>query len=531
MSKKNFFLFLTILILSIKCFSVPDNLKEICPEGCKRYFNCDPKLKRCKFKGFFPLYPLELLELFILMISSSLATSCGIGGGTVYSSMILGVEELEPNQAFPISNFLILFCGLVTFVSFTMDKFQHPKNKFINYDVAIIFSPSMLVGAKVGAILNKILPTSLLLIFLVILICYTTRKTYYNILKARDKEAKLDEKEKERFLENINNNNNNNFNNNNTENLLSEQETNINNNNNNTNTTPDFNYVNNINKIHGSINSQENNETKQDRFEFSGLNNKNENEDLINENGRIYTEEELKILHEDDNPLHWDAILYVLFLELIVIIDQLIEGSNRVPSFIGIKKCSIIYWFVFLLYVIVMLYFIKYSIQRVYNHINLKKKIIPNFSSEVIDNVENNITYVVGISIIAGIVSSSLGIGGGMITNPAFASLGMDPKESSSTSNFLIIVTAIAATFMFILSGQLEINYSICLGTFCTIAAFIGSFYILKYINKTGRSSVLLVIMEYFLIASLFIAIYKLFTIDLGETSFFASLFITNKFC
>ena len=67
------------------------------------------------------------------MISSSLATSCGIGGGTVYSSMILGVEELEPSQAFPISNFLILFCGLVTFVSFTMDKFAHPKNKFINY--------------------------------------------------------------------------------------------------------------------------------------------------------------------------------------------------------------------------------------------------------------------------------------------------------------------------------------------------------------------------------------------------------------
>ena len=523
MSKKNFFFFLIIFILSIKCFEVPDNLKDICPEGCKRYFHCDAKSKRCKFKGFFPLYPLELLELFILMISSSLATSCGIGGGTVYSSMILGVEELEPSQAFPISNFLILFCGLVTFVSFTMDKFAHPKNKFINYDVAIIFSPSMLVGAKVGAILNKILPTSLLLIFLVILICYTTRKTYYNILKARAKEAKLDEKEKERFLENINENNNNNKN----ENLLSGEETNTNNNN-----IADFNTnTNTNNKLTSSINSQENEETKQDRFEFSGLNNKNENDDLINEKQGVYTEEELKILHEDDNPLHWDAILYVLFLELIVIIDQLIEGSNRVPSFIGIKKCSIIYWFVFLLYVGVMLYFIKYSIQRVYNHINLKKKIIPNYSSEVIQNVENNIKYVVGISIIAGIVSSSLGIGGGMITNPAFASLGMDPKESSSTSNFLIIVTAIAATFMFILSGQLEINYSICLGTFCTIAAFIGSFYILKYINKTGRSSVLLVIMEYFLIASLFIAIYKLFTIDLGETSFFASLFITNQFC
>ena len=510
MSKKNFLIFIFLFILSANCFEVPDNLKEICPKGCKRYFYCDEKAKECKFKGFFPLYPLELLELFILMISSSLATSCGIGGGTVYSSMILGVEELEPNQAFPVSNFLILFCGLVTFISFSLDKFQHPKNKFINYDVAVIFSPSMLVGAKLGAILNKILPTSLLLIFLIILICYTTKKTYYNILKARTKEAKLDQNDKEKFLEN-----------NKTDNLLSGQE------------TKENNEENNNNKLLSSIISQENNENKQDRIEFSGLTNKNENDnsDFDNMNRRLYTDEELKILHEDDNPLHWDKILYVLFLELIVIIDQLIEGSNRVPSFIGITKCSFPYWLCFLLYVGIMLYFIKYSIQKVYEHINLKKKLIPDYSSEVIKNVENNITYVVGISIIAGIVSSSLGIGGGMITNPAFASLGMDPKESSSTSNFLIIVTAIATSFIFVLSGQLEISYSIYLGTFCTIAAFIGSFYILKYINKTGKSSVLLVIMEYFLIASLFIAIYKIFTIDLSETSFIGSLFITNKFC
>ena len=511
MSKKNFVIFLIFFILSANCFEVPDKLKDVCPEGCKRYFYCDEKEKKCKFKGFFPLYPLELLELFILMISSSLATSCGIGGGTVYSSMILGVEELEPSQAFPVSNFLILFCGLVTFVSFTLDKFQHPKNKFINYDVAIIFSPSMLVGAKIGAILNKTLSSSILLVFLVFLICFTTRKTYFNILKAKAKEAKLDEKAKEKFLENSDFNNNNK-----TESLVPEQETNGNN-----------------NKMTNSIITQDGNENnKQDRFQFSSLNNKsNDDLDIDNINKQIYSEEDLKIINEDDNPLHWDKILYVLFLELIVIIDQLIEGSNRVPSFIGIKKCSFFYWFCFLVYVGIMLYFINYSIKKVYEHINIKKKLIPNFKSEVVANVENNITYVVGISIIAGIVSSSLGIGGGMITNPAFSSLGMDPKESSSTSNFLIIVTAIASSFIFILSGQLEIGYSICLGTFCTLAALVGSFYILKYINKTGKSSVLLVIMEYFLVASLFIAIYKIFTLDLNDTNFFGSLFMTNKFC
>ena len=501
-----------ILILGIQCMEVPDRLKDVCVDGCKRYFYCDEKAKKCVFKGFFPLYPLELIELFVLMVSSSLATSCGIGGGTVYSSMILGVEELEPSQAFPVSNFLILFCGLVTFISFTLDKYQHPKNLFIHYDVATIFSPSMLVGAKFGTILNKILPSSLLLILLCFLICYTTRKTYYNILKAKAKEAKLNEKEK-----NLDDNKNNNllgaFNemhsNENNGSQINDEENNFN------------------NKI-SSIITQESFD-KQDKIEFSGLT-KIEGDDNLRTR-RIYNDEDLKIINEDDDPLNWGRINYILMLELIVIVDQLLEGSNKVPSFIGIKRCSFFYWLCFLIYVSITLYFVRYSIDMVYAHIQRKKNLIPDFKSEVIDNVEKNISYVVGIGIIAGIVSSSLGIGGGMITNPAFSSLGMDPKQSSSTSNFLIIITAIASSFIFILSGQLIIGYSICLGTFCTAAALIGSFYILKYINQTGRSSILLVIMEYFLIASLFIALYKIFTLDLKGHSFIGSLFVTNKFC
>jgi uncharacterized membrane protein YfcA len=512
-------IFLLILLI-INCLEVPDRLKDVCPKGCKRYFYCDENAKKCVFKGFFPLYPLELLELFILMVSSSLATSCGIGGGTVYSSMILGVEELEPSQAFPVSNFLILFCGLVTFISFTLDKYKHPKNKFIHYDIATIFAPSMLVGAKFGAILNKILPSSLLLILLCFLICYTTKKTYYNILKAKAKEEKLINQEKSEENKNAN--------------LLGAfkemQKTNNDNNDNEKLETKNNDINSNTTKLMSSIITSDNND-KQDIIEFSGLT-KGNIDDLNNLGTRkILTDEDLKIINEDDDPLNWERINYILFLEAIVIVDQLIEGSNRVPSFFGIQRCSFSYWFCFLVYVGIALYFVRYSIDKVYEHIAKKKSLIPDFTSEVIDNVEKNITYVISISIIAGIVSSSLGIGGGMITNPAFASLGMDPKQSSSTSNFLIIVTAIASSFIFILSGQLEIGYSICLGAFCTAAALIGSFYILKYINQTGRSSILLVIMEYFLIASLFITIYKLLTLDLKGHSFIGSLFVTNKYC
>ena len=265
-----------ILIVGIQCMGVPDRLKDVCIDGCKRYFYCDEKAKKCVFKGFFPLYPLELIELFVLMISSSLATSCGIGGGTVYSSMILGVEELEPSQAFPVSNFLILFCGLVTFISFTLDKYQHPKNLFIHYDVATIFSPSILVGAKFGTILNKILPSSLLLILLCFLICYTTRKTYYNILKAKAKEAKLNEKEK--YSEDSKNNN-----------LLDAFKKMQSNNNNNQIKDEE----NNFNYKVSSIITEENND-KQDRIEFSGLT-KIEGDDNLRTR-RTYNDEDLKII-------------------------------------------------------------------------------------------------------------------------------------------------------------------------------------------------------------------------------------------
>ena len=506
------FFLLLILIINSNCFDVPENLKHICPKGCKRYHYCDEKQKKCVFKGFFPIYPFELLELVILMVSSALATSCGIGGGAVYTSMILGVEEMEPNEAMPVSNFLILFCGLSTFISFTLDKYKHPKNVFVHYDMAVIFGPSMLIGAKFGTILNKILSSLLLLILLLIVISYSTRKTYKNIIKTKEKEAKMDQKKA--LLEGQANSN------------LLEAINEI------KETKNDINIEN--KKISSIISNDPEINNKQDKIEFSDLANETLSKNTNYENlstKRILTDEDEKILKEDDDPLNWERINFILLMEAIVIIDQLIEGSSKVPSFFGIRKCSFFYWLCFIIYVCITIYFIKISVEKVSTHITRKKQLMPDYNSEVIENVERNISYVIIVGIIAGIVSSSIGIGGGMITNPVFAGLGMDPKQSSSTSNFLIIVTAIASCFIFITSGQLNLGYSICLGILCTIAAIIGSFFILKYINQTGKSSILLVIMEYFLVCSFLIALIKIFSYDTEGRGFIRSLFVINKFC
>ena len=417
--------FFLILFIGLNCFEVPPQLKSICPAGCKRYFYCDEQQKKCVYKGFFPIYPLEFLEIIILMTSSSL---------------------------------------LITFTSFAMDKYEHPKNIFVNYDIAVVFGPSMLLGAKFGTILNRMLSSTVLLIFLLFLLIYTCSKTYKNIKKAKAAEEKLLEKGPLK------------------EPLLDKEE--------------------------------------EKKEEENNLENLSEDE-----------KERREFLREEEDPLNWKSINFLLFMELIVIIDQFIEGSNKVPSFIGIQRCSLWYWISFGVYILITLIFVKLAISYILVKVRRKKELLPDYKSEVMENVENRLAYVVSIGIFAGIVSSSLGIGGGMITNPVFFGLGMDSKQSSCTSNFLIIVTAIASSFIFVLSGQLNIVYSLNMGSLCTAAAFVGSFFILKYINRTGKSSILLVIMEYFLIASFFIALYKLITIDTKGYGFIGSIFMLNNYC
>jgi hypothetical protein len=246
--------------------------------------------------------------------------------------------------------------------------------------------------------------------------------------------------------------------------------------------------------------------------------------------GNSMSEQEQFIKQEND-PLNWPCINFLLLMEILVVVDQLFEGSEKVPSLFGFKKCSSGFWFIFIVYIIIASYFIYYAIQKVHIKSEKKKKLIPGFKTEISENLEKYPIRVSLIGVFAGIVSCSCGIGGGTITNPVFIGMGMDPKESSSTSNFLIIVSCLASSFIFILAGQLKIGYGLIMGGLCLSASFVGNYYILGYINRTGKTSVLLVIMEYFLLFSWVVALYKLFTVDTQGMGLIKSLFTIKDYC
>jgi uncharacterized membrane protein YfcA len=118
--------------------------------------------------------------------------------------MLIFIEKLSPSEAYPISTFLITICSSFTFYMGVMDKYQNPQNSFVEWDIAIIFCPTLLLGTKFGTILNKSLSSLFLTIFLALLVLLNIKKTYDNAQKARSKEIlenlNKSENEKRYFL-------------------------------------------------------------------------------------------------------------------------------------------------------------------------------------------------------------------------------------------------------------------------------------------------------------------------------------------
>ena len=389
--------------------------------------------------------------------SSALATACGIGGGTIYCAFLLGIQHFQPSTGFPISNFLILTCGCASYITAAKDKYIHPNNSFVDYDLAVIFSPSMLLGTKFGTIFNKTFSSLLLTIFLIILMCYSMNSTYKNMVKAQNREKKMDEdRRKEMFLNN---------------------------------------------------NDDVPQETVMQIIDTASSN------DFSNDRSALIQ----KIKDEDNNPVPMDKIKFMLMLEVVVIIDQIIEGNSKVPSLIGITKCSSIYWLVFIIYCCVSLFFIKMAFDNIKARYAYKKSTDPNTNDDKLKYLEENTVRIVLLTVFAGIVSSMVGIGGGMITNPILLGMGLDPKATSSTSTFLIMTTALASSFIYLISGQLNISYAICMGIPCTLSAYYGSKEILNYINRTHKNSILLSIMLWFLIISMAVILVKTY-FELNES-------------
>jgi len=104
----------------------------------------------CVHKGLHPIAIEDIIIFVIVGLMSLIASSSGIGGGAVYSTILMFVDNYPAYHAFPLSNFIIFVCSTSSYIMGVIDKNNNPEKLWINYDIVLIFCPIMLFGSKIG---------------------------------------------------------------------------------------------------------------------------------------------------------------------------------------------------------------------------------------------------------------------------------------------------------------------------------------------------------------------------------------------
>mmetsp|Transcript_39303 Transcript_39303/g.29023 ORF Transcript_39303/g.29023 Transcript_39303/m.29023 type:complete len:169 (-) Transcript_39303:1211-1717(-) len=108
----------------------------------------------CDHKRVFPILPMEFAGIYVVGIVIALSCMAGIGGGGIVVPLCMVFFSLETKEAVAISGFCILLCSILRFIyNF---KTRHPEKDAvsIDYAVASVMLPTVLIGSLIGVNLN-----------------------------------------------------------------------------------------------------------------------------------------------------------------------------------------------------------------------------------------------------------------------------------------------------------------------------------------------------------------------------------------
>ena len=125
-----------------------------------------------------------LLAGVFCFIAASISSAGGIGGGGLFIPILIFVAGLDLKTASSFSAFMVTGGSIAN----VMYNLRTKSAKFggktlIDYDIALLSEPCMLLGVSVGVVCNLVLPEWLITILFAIFLVWSTFKTCKNEVK------------------------------------------------------------------------------------------------------------------------------------------------------------------------------------------------------------------------------------------------------------------------------------------------------------------------------------------------------------
>lgn len=455
--------------------------------SCESDFNCSETEVcvdlSCQHKNLFPhILPLELFGIIFLFVTTIITTVAGIGGVLFLSTLML-MFDFKIQDAVPISITMVFINLLLRYIISIPNRHPLRNKSVINYDIALIFSPSIIIGNIFGGMVNTVSPTWLIMVFIILLMGFTAVYTGKKAIELKRKSMIQKTIQKINFTQKA---------------IL---------------------YLEELRSIlfeNKNENSPKKREEKSpcilvERTEKSMISYRLPIEQkAVNQEQIKKTAETLdKILKKEMRYLDYEKIFMMIFNLGIFVLLNLLKGSKSLKSIIGIGYCGTEYWIFQFLYIpigSIYLWIIIIILTSEY-----KKKMECGYIFNISDIKWDRITCIqISINgILVGVISSLLGIGGAILSTPLLLRLKVEAQEASFTAVFMALFSSITSIIQFFISGKIKWDYAGFLGGVCLLGMIIGLKGILDYLKRKNKMYGIVFVLAIMIIVSIAFNIYS----------------------
>ncbi len=203
----------------------------------------------------------------------------------------------------------------------------------------------------------------------------------------------------------------------------------------------------------------------------------------------------IQYLEEDMVQYPKDKILALLILWLGLFTLTLLKGGNGFKSVVGIT-CESPWYYVLVAsdFVWMLCFALYFGYRLLRNQSNRVAVDYPYLEHDPIWDRPGLRLYG-GVTFIAGFFSGMVGFGVGMILGPFMLIMGIEPRVSSATNASMIMPTASIVAIVFVVSGYVPWSYAVFFFFVCFLGALFGKAKIDAYVKRTGRPSILIIIL------------------------------------
>jgi uncharacterized membrane protein YfcA len=456
----------------------------------------------------------DLVGMVIWFLTAGMAVACGVGGGGVYVPLGVSLLRFAPKQASGLSQASIFGASLGGL--FLNLRCHHPNKKIrsdpgvpndegrvlqekaspareeeylrqgntfysrpvINYDMALFLAPMQMAGAVLGVLVQMMLPNWLYLLIAGIVLSFTCYQTYTKFFQIHKKEMKHEAKqatfgEREQEEESLEP----------TTDSMSDE-------------LVESEHVCAVDDELIPLSGH-----AEEHIAVEGSPLKQQQEQAIDyqtmSKDSITEEVELrkKYLEEDMHQYPRNKIIALLVLWIGLFFITLFKGGKGVDSIVGIQ-CNSPWYIVLIVLQFVWLggfaMFFGYVLLRKQNE--REKVRYPYLHDDPVWD-KKSLRFYGSFTFVAGIVAGLIGIGGGMVLGPLMLVMNVDPRVSSATNATMIVLISSSVSVIFVISGLVPWSYAIFYFFVCLAGALFGKSRIDKYIQRTGRASILVFIL------------------------------------